>query len=92
MKMKELAMQKEELEDQTQSADDEMLTIVVKVLRNGEIFSKLDRHNDCPVQTAGLLAAGALAEVQRNVLSFRELRVNQPSETQPGSAQKDPTP
>ena len=50
---------------------DEMVKVIVTVMRDGRVATHLDWHPECATEAVGILAAGALAEAQRIVLQRR---------------------
>lgn len=61
------------LKGQTMEAD-EMVKVIVTVMRDGRVLTKLDWHHDCADEAVGLLASGALAEAQRIFLQRRPVQ------------------
>lgn len=60
--------------------DDVMLTITVEVSRSGIVRQKIEHHRDCARGVVDLLAAGALEEAARIILSGRPLHRRESSE------------
>lgn len=58
----------------TKMADtDVMITVNIKLTRQGNVHVGIDKHRDCVDAAVNFLVAGALAEAQRVILSSRNI-------------------